>query len=197
MKLSVTRTLAVILLSLLAAAAKADTFLETGPGSEISLNSGGSYGPPDATSSRTLPDGDMVTGIAGGNPFNLADRYYRVTFTLTELTMSAEAHFVTDDLFELLVNGNLVDLSAVVDGDPGSATKEQSPLAGLALPAGFFQMGSNEILFKTHVNTGGNAGDPFLAARVDISAVPEPGTLALFGAAVCVCVYLRRRKQEG
>lgn len=179
--------------------ATADTSFETGPGWQISLNSGGSYGPPDAFSSRTLPDGDVVTGIAGGNPFNLSDRWYRYTFTLTELTMSARAFFVTDNLFDLLVNGNSVDISMIVDGDPGPAIKHQSPPGGLTIPASFFQLGSNEILFKTHVNTGGQAGDPFLAARVDLSSVPEPSTWAIMifgGSGLLGLQRLRRRRSS-
>lgn len=156
----------------------ADTSFETGADWQISLNSGASYGPPDAFSTRTLPDGDMVTGIAGGNPFNISDRYYRFTFTLTELTLSANAQFVTNDLFELLVNGNPVDLSLVVNGGTPN-TNDQSPVTGLPIPGSDFQLGSNEIIFKTHSFTGGAAGDPFLAARIDISAVPEPSTWAM------------------
>jgi hypothetical protein len=170
-------TAVVMTLPLLAAVSRADTSFETGPDWQISLNSGGSYGPPDMLSTRTLPDGDMVAGIEGGNPFNITDRWYRYTFSLSELTMSAVAQFVTNDLFELLVNGNSVDLSSVVNGDTPN-TNDQSPATGFAIPSSDFQLGSNEIIFKTHSFTGGAAGDPFLAARVDISAVPEPSTWA-------------------
>ncbi len=188
MKTSLITTLALMLLSL-AAVSKADTSFETGADWQISLNSGVSYGPPDQLSTRTLPDGDMVTGIEGGNPFNVTDRWYRFTFTLTELTMSATAQFVTNDLFELLVNGNSVDLSSVVNGDTLN-TNDQSPVSGLPIPGSDFQLGSNEIIFKTHSFTGGSAGDPFLAARVDI--VPEPSTWMLMLLSSCGLLALRR-----
>lgn len=190
MKTSLITTLSLMLLSL-AAVSKADTSFETGANWQISLNSGASYGPPDALSTRTLPDGDMVTGIEGGNPFNITDRWYRFTFSLTELTSLATAQFVTNDLFELLVNGNSVDLSLVINGGTLN-TNDQSPVTGLPIPGSDFQLGSNEIIFKTHSFTGGAAGDPFLAARVDISAVPEPSTWMLMLLGSCAVLAVRR-----
>lgn len=191
MKTSLITILSIMLLLSLAAISKADTSFETGADWQISLNNGASYGPPDMFSTRTLPDGDMVTGIEGGNPFNTTDRYYRYTFTLTELTLAANAQFVTNDLFQLLVNGNSVDLSLVVNGDTLN-TNDQSPVTGLPIPGSDFQLGSNEIIFKTHSFTGGAAGDPFLAARIDISAVPEPSTWMLILLGSCGVLMVRR-----
>ncbi|MDQ6766066.1 MAG: PEP-CTERM sorting domain-containing protein [Verrucomicrobiota bacterium] len=172
----------------------ADTSFGTGANWQISLNNGGSYAPPDALSSRTLPDGSTATGIAGGNPFNVTDRYYRFSFNLTEVTASAKTFFVTNTLFGLLVNGNAVDLSAVMNSGPN--TNNFSPSTGLSIPGFFFQLGSNTILFETHSLTGGNAGDPFLAARVDIRAVPEPSTWAMMlgGGGLFLAVQRLRRR---
>lgn len=173
------------------AVCSADTSFETDATWQISVNSGGSYGPPDSLSTRTLPDGDMVTGIAGGNPFNLNDRYYRFTFTLSELPMMAITQFVTNDLFELLINGNSVDLSLVVNGGTIN-TNDQSPVTGLPIPPTYFQFGSNSIIFKVHSFTAGAAGDPFLAARVDLSSVPEPSTWMLMSLGSCGLLAIRR-----
>jgi PEP-CTERM motif-containing protein len=79
----------------------------------------------------------------------------------------------------------------VVNGDT-SNTNDQSPTTGFAIPGGDFQLGSNEIIFKTHSFTGGSAGDPFLAARVDITAVPEPSTWALMLLSSCGLLASRR-----
>src|SRR3981081_832546 len=80
-------------LLLFAGVCAADTSFGTSAAWQISLNNGASYGPPDTLATRTLPDGSAATGIEGGNPFNVADRYYRFSFTLSELTMSAKTVF--------------------------------------------------------------------------------------------------------
>ena len=181
-------------LLLFAGMCAADTSFGTSAAWQISLNNGASYGPPDGLSTRTLPDGSTATGIEGGNPFNVTDRYYKFTFTLTELTMSAKTVFETNILFSLLVNGNSVDLSSVQDSGPN--TNNRSPSAGIPIPASYFQLGSNTIIFETHSLTGGSAGDPFLAARVDITAVPEPSTWAMLlagGGMFAAVQRLRRR----
>jgi hypothetical protein len=175
---------------LTAGVCNADSSFETGAAWGVSRNNGGSYiSPPGTTSTRTLPDGDQVTGIWEGNPSNLADTWYRLIFNVTEPTLNANLQFRTDDLFELLVNGNSVP--GVADDPAG--TKDSSPVPGLSIPANFFQIGSNEILFKTQV-----AGDfdPFLAARLDLStSIPEPASalVAGLGAAVLFC---RRRRAD-
>jgi hypothetical protein len=172
----------------------ANTSFDTGAtGWQISLNGGASYNAPDYFSTRTLPDGSTVTGIAGGNLSNVTDRYYRYDFTLTELTLSATTQFVTNDLFQLLVNGNSVDLTLVVNGGT-SNTNDQSPVTGLPIPGSYFQLGMNEIIFKTHSFTGGAAGDPFLAARVDITAVavPEPSTWMMILLGSCGLLAVQR-----
>jgi hypothetical protein len=173
-----------------AAVCRGDTSFATGPTWGISLNNGASYGAPDRTNPRTLPDGTTVTGIEGGNPFNVGDRYYRYTFTLTELTLSASTQFVTNTLFALLVNGNPVDLTLVMNSGPN--TNNSSPVTGLPIPGAYFHTGSNDIVFETHSLTGGAAGDPFLAARVDIRAVPEPSAWAMMLAGGSVFVAIRR-----
>lgn len=140
-----------------------------------------------------MPDGDTVTGIAGGNIYNITDRYYRFTFTLSQLPLVATTQFVTNDLFQLLVNGNSVDLILVVNGGT-SNTNDESPVTGLPIPDSYFQLGSNEIIFKTHSFTGGAAGDPFLAARIDLSttAVPEPSTWMLMFLGSCGLAAIQR-----
>ncbi len=182
-------------LLLFAGVCAADTSFGTSAAWQISLNNGASYGPPDALSTRTLPDGSTATGIEGGNPFNVADRYYKFTFTLSELTMSAKTVFETNILFDLLVNGNSVDLSSVQNSGPN--TNNRSPASGIPIPASYFQLGSNTIIFETHSLTGGSAGDPFLAARVDITAVPEPSTWAMMLAGASVFVALQGIRRRG
>jgi len=181
---------------LFAGVCAADTSFDTGAaGWQISLNNGASYGAPDRTNPRTLPDGTTVTGIEGGNPFNVTDRYYRFTFTLSELTMSAKTVFETNTLFALLVNNNSVDLSMVENSGPN--TNNRSPASGIPIPASYFHTGSNEIIFETHSLTGSNAGDPFLAARVDISAVPEPSTWTMMLAGAAMFVVIQRIRRRG
>ncbi len=186
---------AVGLLSL-AANARADTSFTTDATWQISLNGGASYNAPDALSSRVLPDGSTVTGIAGGNPFNITDRFYRFNFNLTGATLLGRANFVTNDLFELLVNNNSVDLSLVVNNGTLN-TNDQSLPTGLVIPGTYFQTGSNEILFKTHSFTGGSAGDPFLAARVNVSSVPEPSEVILLLSGGSLLLLRRRSARTG
>ncbi len=120
---------------------------------------------------------------------------YRFSFNLTEVTASAKTFFVTNTLFGLLVNGNAVDLSAVMNSGPN--TNNFSPSTGLSIPGFFFQLGSNTILFETHSLTGGNAGDPFLAARVDIRAVPEPSTWAMMLGGGGLFLAIQRLRRRG
>jgi hypothetical protein len=178
---------------LFAGVCAADTSFETDTTWQISLNGGGSYGPAADAGTRTLPDADMVTGITSGNPFNVSDRWYRYTFTLSELTLVATAQFVTNDLFDLLVNGNSVNLTLVVNCGTLN-TNDSSPVTGLPILPSYFQLGSNTIEFRTHSFTGGAAGDPFLAARIDLTAapVPEPATWAMMVAGGSLLLAFQR-----
>jgi hypothetical protein len=158
----------------------------TGASWEVTRNNGASYiTPPTTITARTLPDGTSATGIFEGNPSNSADTWYREFFELTAATQSAKAHFRTDDLFQLLVNGFAVPGVA----DDVGVVKDASPVAGLDIPAAFFVIGTNEVLFKTQ--TYGD-GDPHLAARLDITAVPEPGSAMLIGLAGLALLARRR-----
>jgi hypothetical protein len=179
---------AVAALFALAGISHADTSIETDATWGVSVDNGGSYLTPDLITPRVLPDGDNVSGIYWGNPSNLSDRWYRKTFSLTELPGLASVQLETDDLFEFLVNGNSVSLVGVID-DPGGNIKDHTTIAGLPVPASNFQVGTNEIIFKTHPQ---GDGDAHFSARLDVVNVPEPTTALLAGVGALALLVRRR-----
>ena len=146
-------------------------------------------------------NGAWLAPIAGTSYVNLATSgnaegpsgAYLATFTLPAFsTVSLDVDFLVDNALNgFLLNGNPI-------ATPPGGFSSVNDVADVTDPS-LFVVGENRLIFRA-VDQGGPAGFDFLATitftPIDGSAVPEPTSFMLLGAAgVGVSLWSRRRKK--